>query len=259
MPKNQSFIPLLKQIAFEAGEKILDIYYAEDFEINLKSDKSPITEADLLAHQIIYKKLESTGIPILSEEGKSISYQERKKWNKFWMIDPIDGTKEFIKRNDEFTINIALIENQKPILGLVYAPAFDKLYFGGIEMGAFLQENKNPPKELFIPKKNNTVLRIATSRSHLNKKTKTFIENLKQETKTIPVGSSLKFMLLAENKIDIYPRFSPCMEWDTAAAHAILSGMNIEIINAENHKPLLYNKENLYNPNFIVKTKCNLI
>jgi len=243
MQNFQSFIPLLKQIAFEAGEKILDIYYAEDFEINLKSDNSPITQADLLAHQIIYDNLKSTDLPILSEEGKSISYEKRKTWKKFWMIDPIDGTKEFIKRNDEFTINIALIENQKPILGLVYAPAFNKLYYGGKNQGAFLEKENQVSELLKINNKENDVLRIATSRSHLNQKTKDFVKNLKQEHITIPVGSSLKFMLLAENKIDIYPRFSPCMEWDTAAAHAILKGMNIEIINQENKKPLIYNKK----------------
>lgn len=248
-----SLLPLLKETALAAGERILQIYHSNNFDIETKSDDTPVTRADFAAHEIIFKNLKNTDFPILSEEGKSIPYRERKNWETLWIVDPIDGTKEFIKKNDEFTVNIALVHQNKPVLGVVYAPALGKLYYGGVAIGAYLKKENQSPEKLEILDQVSAPIKIATSRSHLNQKTKDFIESFKVETKTIPVGSSLKFMLLAENKIDIYPRFGPCMEWDTAAAHAILRGMEIEVNSMENQKPLCYNKESLYNPQFIVK------
>src|SRR5690625_677977 len=258
MQNYSSLLLLLKETALEAGEKILEIYNSNNFEIETKSDATPVTRADLAAHEVIFENLKNTDFPILSEEGKTIPYQERKNWETLWVVDPIDGTKEFIKKNDEFTVNIALIRQNQPVLGVVYAPALEKLYFGGVPIGAYLHTQNQSPQRLEIIERVAAPIRIATSRSHLNKKTKEFIESFEEETRTIAVGSSLKFMLLAENKIDLYPRFGPCMEWDTAAAHAVLKGLNVEIISMEDQRPLRYNKEDLYNPHFIVeKTEIN--
>lgn len=258
MQDYSSFLPLIKQAALQAGKDILKIYESEDFAIEIKSDDTPLTRADIAAHKIILEHLKNTDFPVLSEEGKTIPYQERENWETLWIVDPIDGTKEFIKKNDEFTVNIALVHKNKPVLGLVYAPALQKLYFGGPEIGAFLETQNQSSKKLKSVDHISEPIRIATSRSHLSQKTKDFISSFDGETKTIPVGSSLKFMLLAENKIDLYPKFGPCMEWDTAAAHAILKGLDIEVINMENQQPLAYNKEDLYNPNFLVKRDENI-
>lgn len=246
-------VSLLKETARSAGEEILKIYRSNNFDIELKSDHSPITRADIAAHHIIVEQLKKTSYPILSEEGKSIPYKIRQKWETLWIVDPIDGTKEFIKRNDEFTVNIALVHQNKPVLGVVYAPALDKLYYGGIEIGAFIEKNSTAAEKMKIEKKLKHPIRIAVSRSHLNKKTRDYIQSLVEEVETVPVGSSLKFMLLAENKVDIYPRFGPCMEWDSAAAHAILRALNIEVISMDDNQPLTYNKKNLYNPYFFVR------
>lgn len=248
----QQFLPLLQGICFEAGEEILKIYHSEDFHVQEKSDNSPVTKADLAANEVISEKLKSTKIPILSEEDKAIPFKVRSKWKRCWLVDPLDGTKEFIKRNGEFTVNIALIEDNQPVLGVVYIPVKKQLYFGGIGMGAFSQfsgESAIPMERSSSP---SFGIRIVTSRSHLNQETKDYIENF-EEAAVIPSGSSLKFMLIAENKADIYPRFGPTMEWDTAASHAILRGMGIEILNTEDQRPLTYNKKDLHNPFFIVK------
>lgn len=246
-------VSLLKETALSAGEEILKIYHSDFFDIELKSDDSPITRADLAAHHIIAEQLKKTPYPVLSEEGKSIPYEIRKNWETLWIVDPIDGTKEFIKRNDEFTVNIALVHQNKPVLGVIYAPALGKLYYGGKEIGAFIQEKNAETREMKIEKKLKHPIRIAVSRSHLNKKTRDYIQSLEEKVETVPVGSSLKFMLLAENKVDIYPRFGPCMEWDSAAAHAILRALNIEVISMDDNQPLTYNKKNLYNPYFFVR------
>ena len=247
----KKYIPLIIDAARDAGIKILEVYNSEDFGVEEKGDHSPLTKADQLAHQTIVEKLKETELPILSEEGAKIPYKERKEWEYFWMVDPLDGTKEFIKKNGEFTVNIALIHNQKPILGVVYAPVLDKLYFGGEGIGAFKSENMDPQVELKIIENENGAKRIVASRSHLNEETKKYIEQYK-DAETVSMGSSLKFMLIADSEADIYPRFAPTMEWDTAAANAVLRGLNIEVINMEDNKPLRYNKENLLNPNFKV-------
>jgi len=248
----KKFIPLIIDAARDAGIKILEVYNSEDFGVEEKGDHSPLTKADQWAHQTIVEKLKETGLPILSEEGAKIPYEERKEWESFWMVDPLDGTKEFIKKNGEFTVNIALIHKQQPVLGVVYAPVLDKLYFGGEGVGAFKSEDMDPQIELKLIKHEKGPTRIVASRSHLNEETKNYIEQYK-DAETVSMGSSLKFMLIADSEADIYPRFAPTMEWDTAAANAVLRGLNIEVINMDDNMPLRYNKENLLNPNFLVK------
>lgn len=248
----KKYIPLIIEAARNASIAILEVYRSDDFNVELKGDDSPLTRADKAAHQAIVKELEKTEFPILSEEGRAISYEERKKWEYFWMVDPLDGTKEFIKKNGEFTVNIALIHNSEPILGVVYAPVLDKMYFGGKDHGAYLSVNTEKEQALELVKNETDTVRVVASRSHLNKDTQDFIDQY-PKAETVSMGSSLKFMLIAESKADVYPRFAPTMEWDTAAAHAVLRGLGIEVINQEDQKPLRYNKENLLNPYFLVK------
>ncbi|MDT0294661.1 3'(2'),5'-bisphosphate nucleotidase CysQ [Mesonia ostreae] len=248
----KQFVPLIIDAARDAGIKILEVYNSEDFGVEEKGDHSPLTKADQWAHQTIVEKLKESGLPILSEEGAKIPYGERKGWEYFWMVDPLDGTKEFIKKNGEFTVNIALIYKQKPILGVVYAPVLDQLYYGGEGIGAFKSENMDPQVELKLIKHDKGPTRIVASRSHLNEETKEYIAQFK-EAETVSMGSSLKFMLIADSDADIYPRFAPTMEWDTAAAHAVLRGLDVEVINMEDDLPLRYNKENLLNPYFKVE------
>ncbi len=248
----KEYLPLMIDAARDAGIQILEVYNGRDFQVQEKEDLSPITLADQRAHKAIVKALEATDFPILSEEGSEIPYETRKDWEYFWMVDPLDGTKEFIKKNGEFTVNIALIHRQKPVLGVVYAPVSDQLYFGGEQIGAYKSENTDPETELELITNESGNIKIVASRSHTNQETKDFIAEYK-DAEILSMGSSLKFMLIAESKADIYPRFSPTMEWDTAAAHAILRGLDLEVISLEDKQPLRYNKENLRNPNFLVE------
>ncbi|MEQ9413398.1 MAG: 3'(2'),5'-bisphosphate nucleotidase CysQ [Cyclobacteriaceae bacterium] len=250
----------------EASKEILDVYHSVDFETELKGDNSPLTIADKRAHQVIVKHLEKTGLPILSEEGKDIPYEERKNWKRFWMVDPLDGTKEFIKRNDEFTVNIALIENHQPILGVLAVPVTGVVYYAAKELGAYkrlngevtsfqspLTGNQQPATgNQQQPETGNRqpVTKVVASRSHMNDETKDFIEKL-GNTEVVSAGSSLKFMLLADGKADIYPRFGPTMEWDTAAAHGILKELGIKVMTTDGKNELTYNKPILLNPYFI--------
>ncbi|MBO6605390.1 3'(2'),5'-bisphosphate nucleotidase CysQ [Psychroserpens sp.] len=243
-------IPNLIECAYSAGQAILEIYNSDDFNIEHKEDNSPLTIADRNAHDVIVSYLKTTNLPILSEEGEGISYEIRKNWNLFWMVDPLDGTKEFIKRNGEFTVNIALIQNQKPIFGIVYAPVLDKMFIGDVLKGAKLIE-KGVEMELINSSQNSQSVRIVASRSHLNSDTETFINKFEQ-SEIVSMGSSLKFMVIAEGKADVYPRFAPTMEWDTAAAHAVLNALGIKVNNNETGNELLYNKEDLLNPHFLV-------
>ena len=253
------------EAALEAGKVILEIYESDDFEIEIKGDNSPLTKADKASHQVLVSYLEKTGIPILSEEGKEISYEERKDWKQLWILDPIDGTKEFIKQNGEFTVNIALVENQTPILGVIYVPVLKELYFAEKELGAFklnnirefssldkiLEEANSLP--LVIEKEKFTVV---ASKSHLSKETQDYIEDLKKEhgeVITLSKGSSLKLCMVAEGAADEYPRFAPTMEWDTAAGHAICKYAGKTIYDHETKKEMLYNRERLLNNWFLVK------
>jgi len=255
--------------SIEAGKKILEVYSSPDFEIQLKSDNSPLTLADRKAHDIISEYLNETNLLILSEEGRDIPYKERKKWNLFWLIDPLDGTKEFIKRNDEFTVNIALIEKGKPIAGVVYVPVSKTLFFGTINDGAFrlfdaqkILGSKGKPDWFIIAEKlpeliSDDTYRVVASRSHMSSETDDFIQKLKTNHPKIEIvskGSSLKLCLIAEGKADIYPRFGPTSEWDTAAGHAIINGSGGKVVLADNPEiDLKYNKENILNPYFIAK------
>lgn len=253
--------------AIEAGTAIIDVYQSDCFDIELKDDKSPLTRADKAAHDVITGFLRSTGLPVLSEEGRDIPYDERKQWSRFWLVDPLDGTKEFIKRNGEFTVNIALIENNLPVAGVIYVPVNRTLYFADNKNGAYKIENlstdfkiteieKLQPIKLPLNKNNNAYVVVA-SRSHLSDETKAFINKLSAKHKnveTISRGSSLKLCMVAEGKADIYPRFGPTMEWDTAAGHAIAVASGATVLRADNNEILCYNKNNLLNPWFIVET-----
>ena len=247
-----------------AGKKIIEVYNSDDFNLDYKEDNSPLTLADMSSNKIIGNILSTSNIPILSEEGNIIDYQKRKDLKNIWIVDPLDGTKEFIKKNGEFTVNISLIENKKPILGVIYAPALNLLYFSQYKMGSYKLDlndfilndiDFNKALRLPITKSENKYL-VVTSRSHLNKQTLNYIKNLKNfksDVDTINLGSSLKFCFLAEGKVDCYPRFSPCMEWDTAAGHIICKEAGFEVIDQMTKKEIIYNREDLLNNSFIVK------
>lgn len=255
------------QAAIKAGLEILAIYNDPDadFSIEKKADNSPLTIADKISHRVIVEMLQPTGMPILSEEGRNIPYEERKHWQTFWLVDPIDGTKEFIKRNGEFTVNIALITDNQPRFGVIYVPVKQELYWGITEEGAWKMVTGKLPDSLeqitaqaiSLPANNgNRPYRVVGSRSFMNEETKQFIEQLKTKHPGLEIvskGSSLKICMVAEGEADIYPRFGPSKEWDTAAGHAIAltSGKNITL--TDQSTPLSYNKENLLNPFFIVE------
>jgi 3'(2'), 5'-bisphosphate nucleotidase len=251
--------------ALKAGEAIMEIYNGEDFEVEFKEDDSPLTRADKVAHEIIVSYLATHSLPILSEEGANIPYTERKNWNRFWIVDPIDGTKEFIKRNGEFTVNIALIENQKPILGVVYAPALKDLYFAEAGVGSYKKENiksiedTNESKHFDLSKSTYPeIFTLVVSKSHMNEQTQQFVEKKEQEfgkVETASFGSSLKICKVADGSAHCYPRFGPTMEWDTAAAHAIAYYAGCKVFENETNKNLLYNKKNLLNPYFNVSNR----
>jgi len=239
-------------IAKEAGDVIMEIY-RRDFSVEYKDDKSPLTEADLASHDIIVNALEKYELPIMSEEGKEIPYDERKEWEYYWCIDPIDGTKEFIKKNDEFTVNIALIHKDTPVLGVVYAPALDDMYYAKKNEDSFKNNQRLPLQQNETPAKS---LRIVASKSHLSEETQTFIDDLAKSTESIEQvskGSSLKLCMVAEGEADIYPRLAPTMEWDTAAADAIVRESGKMTFQYDSSSAMLYNKEDLLNPWFIVK------
>ena len=239
----------LIKIAIEAGKEILKVY-EKDFLIEHKKDESPLTEADKKANEIIINGLQKFDLPIISEENKKISYSERKEWNKFFLVDPLDGTKEFVKRNGEFTVNIALIENENPVIGVVYAPVLDVVYYSdGKKSYKFV---KNQTYELPIKKEKQDILKVVASKSHFNEETKKFIEKLNKKYELVNAGSSLKICLVAEGTADIYPRLTPTMEWDTAAAHAVAKTAKKQIKDL-NKKVLEYNKKDLTNPYFVVE------
>ena len=246
----------LLSLAIQACEaaciKIIDVYNSGDFQTESKGDNSPLTLADRKAHEVIESILRPSNLPLLSEEGKNIPYEERRHWKRFWMVDPLDGTKEFLKRNGEFTVNIALIENKIPVLGIVAVPVTGDLFYAQQGSGAFIKrEGRISPLAKRLPfdlKKSG--VRVVASRSHMSDETKDFIQSLAEPT-LVSQGSSLKFMLLAEDKADVYPRFAPTMEWDTAAAHAVVSEVGISVLQKDTSLQLLYNKPDLLNPYFI--------
>lgn len=256
--------------SLKAGEAIMEIYDTV-FEVEYKDDKSPLTEADKKANEIINSFLKPTGTPIISEENKQIDYELRKTWDQCWIVDPVDGTKEFVKRNGEFTVNIAYIKNQKPVLGVIYVPVEKVIYFADVNkelaFKATLNKHNSSLEEVIKqsvtlkPKINiEKLIQVVGSRSHMNQETLTFVQNLKDNGKDVEIvskGSSLKFCLVADGKADMYPRFAPTMEWDTAAGQAICNAVNIDVISKETDAQLLYNKENLLNPWFLVSKDRN--
>lgn len=255
MSKYSIELELALDAAVKAGENIMEVYNStESINYEKKADDSPLTVADKKSHNTIIDFLKETNINIISEESKSIDYDERKNWEEYWLIDPLDGTKEFIKKNGEFTVNIALIKNNKPHLGVVYCPVKKILYWNDHEKKVFKREGED---QIELTKRvpvneNEEGLRVVVSRSHMSEETSDYVNKL-TNPELISCGSSLKFLYIADNKADIYPRFGPTMEWDTAAAHSILNALDINVINLETGRELSYNKENLLNPYFIIK------
>lgn len=263
--------PDLLKIAVEAaikgGREILDVYH-HDFDVEYKQDKSPLTEADKRSHRAISELLAQTGLPVLSEEGKSISYEVRQAWDRFWLVDPLDGTKEFVKRNGEFTVNIALVINGKPEMGIIFIPVTGVLYFASFTSGARkikldeLKEisfDKIMQKADILPQaRHSAKMTVVCSRSHMSPETEAYIDGLRNaghDIDFVSIGSSLKLCLVAEGKADIYPRFGPTMEWDTAAGQAIAEISGCSVLIAGTSETVSYNKPDLLNPWFIVSRK----
>ena len=256
---SQIDIERVKNIARSAGDEILEVYGTE-FSVDVKEDKSPLTEADRRANQVIVTALEESypEIPIISEETKTTDYEVRRNWEQFWLVDPLDGTKEFIKRNGEFTVNIALVRRGAPVMGVVFQPVGDRLFWAAEGEGAWSSEAGAAPERLlggphYLEKNNVTVV---ASRSHLTQEVRDFVDNLRaagKEVEFLSSGSSLKICLVAQGKADVYPRLGPTMEWDTGAAHAVALEAGRKVVAEETGAPLLYNKENLLNPYFIVE------
>lgn len=255
------------QASLRAGREIMNVYARPDYDLDYKGDDSPLTEADRKAHALIKAVLEKTNIPILSEEGRDIPYSERRGWDQLWIVDPLDGTKEFIKQNGEFTVNIALVQGQEPRFGVIFAPDLKQLYFGGPFIGSYRCRIKGdvPPgsfqnllqNAVKLPQKHNrSAYVIMGSRSHATPELHEFVESKKQqyqEVEFISAGSSLKICKVAEGLADIYPRLGPTMEWDTAAGQGIAVGAGKEVTLWEDGSPLLYNREELLNPWFVVR------
>ena len=239
-------------IARRAGEAIVEIYNQVDPGVTYKADDSPLTRADLESHRIIEAGLSelSVDIPLLSEEGASAPYDSRSVWRRFWLVDPLDGTKEFIRRNGEFTVNIALIEDGAPAAGVVYAPTLDRCFVGAVGVGAWRMDDASERRPIEAGGTGGDELVIAASRSHAGPHLKAFLEAL-PDHRLISMGSSLKLCLVAEGLADCYPRLGPTMEWDTAAAHAVISAAGGQVLDFEG-RSLRYNKEDLHNPHFIV-------
>jgi len=244
-----SILPDVIKVADEASAKVLHIYQS-DFKVDFKSDHSPITAADTASHEIIVRGLRniSRDIPILSEEGKDIPWEERKHWRRFWLVDPIDGTKDFTQRTGEFTVNIAMIEDGEPVMGVVIAPALKEAFWGVVGEGAHLRDRTGKVRRIRVaePKE---VKRVVASKNHLNEDTKAFIDKL-GDHELVQAGSSLKFCRIAEGHADIYPRLGPTCEWDTGAAQAVLMAAGGKVQTLEG-KQLKYGKEDVLNPFFI--------
>ena len=260
-----NFLKLAIEASLKAGKVIMDVYDSK-IEVEYKADHSPITEADKRANDIINTFLLTTEIPIISEENKQTDYSTRKQWRQCWIVDPVDGTKEFIKRNGEFTVNIALVTNGKPELGVIYVPATKVIYVANVKTNeafktqltthdASVEDVFNLAIKLQPKGLNTNPVQIVGSRSHMSQETLDFVDGIKKEGKgveVVSIGSSLKFCIVAEGNADVYPRFAPTMEWDTAAGQAICNAVGIDVISKETNQQLLYNKENLLNPWFLV-------
>ena len=250
--------------ALEAGKAILEIYHSGEFNVEIKGDNSPLTLADTASHNVIMSFLDTTNIHVLSEEGRDIPYKDRKDWNQLWIVDPIDGTKEFIKRNGEFTVNIALIENNIPLMGVVFVPVTGELYFSSKELGAFkvAVHLEDYDVDALLAKANKLPLQredktftIVASRSHMSTETENYVQEMRSKhgaVNLISKGSSLKLCMVAEGIADCYPRFAPTMEWDTAAGQAICEHAGFQVIDWETNETMLYNRKDLLNNWFLV-------
>jgi len=262
----KNYLKIAIRSAVEAGIAILEIY-EDEVSVTLKDDRSPLTAADLASNQVINAYLKETDIPVISEENRQLPYEERKAWKRCWIVDPLDGTKEFIKKNGEFTVNIAIIEAQRPILGVIYVPVTRELYYTDVADGkaykTVLNADHALPEVLFDEAdaispaaSGNGAIRVVGSRSHMNEDTLKYIDSIKQgsgEVEIVSKGSSLKFCLVAEGLADVYPRFAPTMEWDTAAGHAICKAVGLKVTSQATQQELKYNKEDLLNPYFLVE------
>jgi 3'(2'), 5'-bisphosphate nucleotidase len=244
------FARQIGDIARAAGDAILSIYHS-DFAVETKADASPLTAADLAAQQVIMTGLAALDpvLPVLSEEAKTLAWSERRQWSRYWLVDPLDGTREFVKRNGEFTVNIALIVEHEPVLGVVAAPAQGLLYWGAVGVGAFSHHRGSEQLPIHISPPGNP-LRVVGSRSHASVETTEYLEGVKPHVIT-GIGSSLKFCLVAEGKADLYPRFGPTSEWDTAAGQALLEAAGGHVTRLDGHR-LRYNcRETLVNGDFL--------
>lgn len=247
-----AYLQPLVIIARQAGAAIMAVYQSGETGQTSKADNSPLTLADLAAHRVIVDALNrlTPNIPVLSEEAADIAYAERSKWTRFWLVDPLDGTKEFIKRNGEFTVNIALIENGEPTLGVVYAPVLDTCYYGA-HGSAFVQRGDAVPQPITAqPHVAGQPIKVVASRSHSDERTTALLKQL-GDHQCISMGSSLKLCLVAEGVAHFYPRLGPTMEWDTAAAHAVVNAAGGTVCDL-NGNDLRYNKADLHNPEFLV-------
>lgn len=248
----QALLPAVTEIAGRAGDAILQVYN-DEFEVARKADDSPLTEADLASHETITQALRQLmpGWPVLSEEQAEIPFRERSAWDVYWLVDPLDGTKEFVSRNGEFTVNIALINDHRPVLGVVQVPVSGRCYSGIVGQGAQLQENGQPPGPIGIRIPHAEPIAVVGSRSHANPRLEQHLRGL-GDYRLVSMGSSLKFCLVAEGSADFYPRLGPTSEWDTAAAHAVVVAAGGQVVKLDG-SPLEYNrKESLLNPEFMV-------
>ncbi|HNW88368.1 MAG TPA: 3'(2'),5'-bisphosphate nucleotidase CysQ [Bacteroidales bacterium] len=257
--------------AIDAGLKIMEVFN-DRIRVRIKRNFTPVTNADKAANQIIIERLLPFKIPVISEESVISPYKERMAWDVFWLVDPLDGTREFISRSNDFTVNIALVRDHIPLLGVIYAPAYDILYFAEDKLGSFKLEaasklintsrengiDKIVSESRCLPYTETETYTYLVSKSHINAKTRKYLKNDKKPKHFLSKGSSLKLCMLAEGSADEYPRFGRTMEWDTAAGDAILRYAGGKIRNVENSKPLKYNKENLANPEFIAYHSSNL-
>ena len=270
----RELLGLALRAAGRAGQEILGVYFGQ-FAVDSKEDRTPITEADRRAHRVIAEELAAgSPYPLLSEEGPQAPYAERRRWRRFWLVDPLDGTKEFVKRNGEFTVNIALIQRGRPVLGVVYAPASGLLYFAARAAGAFKAEGLSPGPELeralrsarVLPRRPSTFpgripsrpqaarLTVMASRSHTSQEWQRYLERLREvyaEVVVLSLGSALKLCLVAEGKADLYLRFGRTMEWDTAAAQAVLEAVGRRMRAYPTRRRLRYNKVSSANPDFL--------
>ena len=248
----QALMPAIVDLAKQAGERVMRVY-SRPFEVTQKDDDTPLTEADQASNAMIAAGLSrlTPDIPLMSEENEMPTLEERRQWREYWLVDPLDGTREFIKRNDEFTVNIALIRDGEPVLGVVYAPALDITYYGHREGGAFKQFDGEQPEPIRVRKPAEPPFHVAVSRSHRKPEIDEIVAKL-PDYEAVSVGSSLKFCMVAEGKVNFYPRIGPTSEWDSGAAQAVVEAAGGRVTNLD-MKPLCYNrKESLLNPDFVV-------